>query len=408
MAVLSYTFLYKAVDQNNKITEGVVESFSAVFAKRKLRKDGFLVLWVTREKDSFFKKDIFSFFSTGFSKMERIIFFRNFAAMLASGMAVVSTLHVLREQAKSARTVKMIKSLIHDVENGQKLSVAMSKFKGQFPVYLTEIVNVGEVSGELSGFLENIASTLERDYEISRKVISAMMYPLIVISLMLVVMMVLLVFVLPQIQQLYDELKAPLPLPTKIIVGASLFVKTHPISLGFSVLGFIIFLALVLKTKRGKYFFHALSLKLPFFGELIKDYNLARFFRGMEALLTSGVSLLESIKISKKTVKNTVYTRIINTMETVLVHGVPLSDALKPFPKLFPSQSRHMVKMGEEAGKFETAFRHTTNYYERSIQYKIGMMNTFLEPMLILIVGIAVGALGVSIFLPIYQVSSII
>jgi type IV pilus assembly protein PilC len=312
---------------------------------------------------------------------------------------------VLEDQARTKKGKNIIRSIFKDIENGHKLSEGMEKFPKCFPPYLVEIIKVGEVSGELSDTLDNISINLERDYEISKKVVGAMMYPLIVISLMFIVMGVLIIYVLPQIAGLYNELGSTLPLPTRVLLESSNYLKTHPFQISGIVLLISAIIVALLRTKRGHYIFHYIMLRLPFFGELIKEFNLVRFFRGLEALFKSGVSIVNSIKIAKKTLKNDVYLRSIEGMEPILVHGVPLTDVLKPLPFLFPLQIQHMVEVGEQAGKFDVTFKHVVMYYERSINHKINTMNSFLEPALIVIVGFMVGALALSIFLPIYQVS---
>jgi len=401
------TYTYKLVTQENHIREGTISAFSKRAAEKRLTNDGSIVILISRDKNSLLGKNV-ALPMSGFSAMERILFFRNLAMMISAGLSMVEGLDVAADQVKSGNVKKSIRAMAHDIENGQKLSVAMSKFPKHFSRFLVETINVGEITGRLSETMDRIATDLEKDYELKRKVIGAMAYPIVVIFVMIIVATGLIVYVLPEIAKLFEELEAPLPLITRVLFSWSVFIGHHPfVVVGFSGLT-ILFIFWFLKLKRGRYMAHYALLRLPLFGPLIKEYNLALFFRAVEALLISEVSLVQAVRVAQSTVKNDVFRKAIDGIPPILLHGVALSEALEPFPFLFPSQTRKVIGVGERTGRLEEMFRRITLHYEQSVDHKTKMLMTLIEPILMVTIGIVVGGIAVSIFLPIYNVATII
>jgi type IV pilus assembly protein PilC len=208
---------------------------------------------------------------------------------------------------------------------------------------------------------------------------------------------------LPHIAALFRELGAPLPLPTKVLLATSVFVQTNPFIVIGVVVSIIILIILALRTKKGRYFFHYVALKIPIFGKLTREKNLALFFRTLEALFASGISLMRSVEVAKKTIKNTVYQKVLDGICPVLLHGTNLSEAFKPFPFLFPLQLQRIIEVGEESGKLEESFRNLNEYYDRTVRHKTQMITATLEPIVLIIAGLAVGGLALSIFMPLYE-----
>lgn len=403
-------YSYRLIDKDHRIKTGTHTALTKGSALRALSKDGATVLLITNEGRIFGGlKDIeISFLTRGFSTLERIIFFRNFSSMLSVDVPMITTLSVLEEQAKKKKMKRVIEKLREDVENGKPLSDAMRRFPQHFPEYIIETLRVGEFTGGLSETLDKISITLEHDYEISRKVTGAIAYPLVVITVMVAVVVLLVVTVLPKIAQIFEEFNAPMPLPTRILIGIGTILGANPFLISGSVLAIIAAIIFTYKTRKGKYIFHYLFLKLPIFGELIKEYNLVRFFRSLEVLFKSGIPLVRSVAISEKTMKNVVYRTAIASIHPALMHGAPLTEVLKPFPKLFSLQTRRTLEVGERAGKYDETFVHLTRQYERSIHHRVTIMNSLLEPVLMLCVGVVVGGIALSIFMPIYQVSNVL
>jgi len=232
-----------------------------------------------------------------------------------------------------------------------------------------------------------------------------MAYPAVIVVVMIGVIVILSMVVLPKIAELFIELEVPLPLPTRALLATGGVIGHHPWELGVGGAIAAAGLAYFLRLPAGRSTVDRALLRIPVFGTLIKEFNLVRFFRATGSLVASGASLVRSVAIAKKTVKSRPYRAAIEAIEPLLLHGTMLSETLKPFPRLFPEQARHMIAVGEETGRFDDTFRHLTEYYERTIRHKVGMLTAMIEPILMVIVGVIVGGLALTIFLPLYQAS---
>ena len=396
------SFNYKVVDKKNKIISGTMKSASKRRIRKKLEKDGSTVLFIVPEKNSAFSLRSLPFLSR-FSTAERINFFRNLAAMVVAGVTVSDSLRVLKEQMPNKQAKKAVSEMIGDIENGQKLSIAMKKApKKYFSEFLIEAVNVGEVAGKLTDTLDRISDDLQYEYDLRRKVKASMTYPGIVVFVMLIVATIMMVYVLPQIASLFTELEVNLPLPTRILLWTSNFIQSYYYFIIAFIILFIVVFVLLLKNVKTRYYIHYAYLKMPIFGKLIKETNLSLFFRSLEALFAAGISLLRSIEVSEKTLKNEVYRKTLTAMNPILIHGTNLSEVMKPFPFLFPLQLQRMVEVGEKTGKLEESFKRLCGYYDRSVKHRTDTLTATIEPLIMIIAGIGVGIIALSIFMPIY------
>jgi len=395
-------YTYKTVDKKNKMVGGSISAPAIWFARKKLEKQGQTIIFLVRDENSFGLRKLMSYISR-FSKPDQIAFFRNLATMLGAGVPIAETLRVISGQTKSRRAKKVINEMVTDISNGKQLSSAMKKHPELFTPFLMETVNVGEISGRLNKTLERISGELEHDYELQREVQSQLAYPLVVITVMFAVLILMTTYVLPKIATLFLELNLKLPLPTRVLLAGGLFLQKYLlfIFIGFAVLMVLMFF--ILKSKKVEYLVHNFFLHLPIFGEIIRESNLVFFFRSLESLMASGVSFPRAVEVSEKTLTNDVYQAALRQMYPLLLQGIPFSDALKPFPYLFPAEAQSIIEVGGRTGKLEESFVYVTNYYERSLKIRARTITALIEPILMLVVGFAVGFIALSIFLPIYQ-----
>ena len=395
-------FTYKLVNKKDKVIGGSITARSKAQALKKINQDGSTVLFVIPDKDPRLSRKILSL-GSGFSTTNKILFFRNLAAMIASNVSVVDALRVFQEQERSKQMKKVITAMVRDIENGAKLSDAMKKNPRYFSEYIIGTVDIGELSGRLVETLDRISEDLQYEYDLKKTVQASLAYPAVVLCSMTVVLITMMVYVLPKIADLFRELDAELPFITKVLISISTFIRMHPFILAGSIMGIFVLLLLSLKTKKGRFIISYMNLRMPVFGSLIKETNLALFFRTLEALFSSGISLVHSIDIAKKTVKNELYKKSLEAIKPILVHGTKLSDALKPFPFLFPLQIQRIVEVGEQSGKLEESFKRLNMYYDRNVRHKTKTLTSLIEPVILIVVGISVGIIALSIFLPIYE-----
>jgi len=397
-------FVYRIINKENRIIRGTITAPSKNVAHKRLSKEGKTVLFVSKESPLRISIYI-PFISKNFSKTERVYFLRNLSTMLASGLSLADALRTLEQQSKSTRLKKVLLSIIGDIQNGQKLSNTLAKYPKYFPKFLVESIRIGEISGQLNDTLDRLSDDLERQQELESKIKEQMAYPVIVILFMLVVLVGLVVFVLPKIAALYEEIGVPLPLITRSILGVKDFLSAYPLQILLVIFLFASGFTMALRTKRGHYIFNRTLLKMPIFGPIIKEFNLATFFRSLQSLISSGAQLMTAVDITKNTISNDVYREALKTARPLLSHGVPLSGVLEHFPALFPLQLRRIIEVGERSGRLDESFTRLTDYYDRAVRHRAQIMTSLLEPLLIIGVGIVVMLIALSIFLPIYETS---
>jgi type IV pilus assembly protein PilC len=405
-------YYYRIIDSENKVQTGTVYAIARVHAQMRIEQlfVGATVLVLARQTSllSLLAKIEVPFLTRAMTGAEEIVFYRNFASMLGVGLPMSSTLGVLADQARSEKMKKVLAELQKMVENGKPLSASMLAHPKHFPEHICETLRVGEATGNMVPTLDQISTNLERDYEISRKVIGAITYPLVVMAVLILVAGLLITMVLPKIVALFEEMNAELPIFTRILVGIGNILSEHPLELAVLFVATVAISVSTYRTEKGKYVIHGFFLKTPIFGELIKEYNQVRFFRAMKTLFASGIALAEASEISVKTMRNTVYQKAIRDSHEALLRGTKLSETLMQYPSLYNLQTRRMLEIGEQAGKYDETFDHLTKHFERSVHYRVQIMNSVLEPILILIVGAVIGGLALSIFMPIYSASEVI
>ncbi len=401
-----FKYIYKSVTEDRKIHEGTLWAFSKNHAHKKIIARDETVVIAYRKKLDFFSN--YFRISFGFSKFERILFFRNLSAMLSSGLPLTAALEVLNDQVRGAGIKKALVTISKDIENGTPLSKAMRKYPKYFSPYIVDTLHLGEITGTLVNTLDRVSVDLEKNYELSRKVTQALAYPIIILIVMVILCTILTFYVLPKIAQLFYELKAPLPIFTRILLGAGAAISGHPILFILCAVILILAIFFTLRTKKGHYAFDYMLISLPVIGKIMKEYNLVKFFRALETLVSSGISWVEGVEVAKKTLNNDLYREAIETVQPILIHGETLSQALKPYPSLFPLQTQKILAVGEQTGRFENTLKNITVYYERSLEHTTQILTSLIEPVLMIIIGVVVGGLALSIFLPIYQISNAI
>ncbi len=400
-------YSYKLVTKDGLLKSGSISAYTKRGAEKSLSKDDSMVIFISNKNRFFWKKRIDLSWSV-FSEMEKINFFRNLSMMISSGLSIIEALTISSGEIKNGKTRKVIDVMISEMKNGKRFSKTMAQFPNYFSQFIIETINVGEISGTLNEVLDRIAVDLEKNREIKRKIINALIYPLIITSAMVVVVVILMIYILPEIGKIYQSLDAPMPLPTKILLNIGDFLRFNSHILLLTLIISIISSLFLLRIKKVRYAFDYLILKIPVLGDLIKEYNLVLFFRSSESLVKSGISIVSSVDIASKTIKNNVYKKAFNTIYPILLRGVPFSHVLVRFPFLFSVQTRKIIEVGERTGNINNSFDRITNYYESTFDYKVKMMTTVIEPVLMLMLGVVVGVMAISVFLPIYQIVDII
>lgn len=377
----------------------------AQWVRFKLKRDKNTVLFVRREN----KNPTLSHKRTGLvslSSLQQILFFRNLAMMVDSGITLSEALRNSAMQAKGFGVFRVLNNIYFEVSNGTPLSRALQRYPSVFAPYIAKTIEVGEQSGTLSQTLDRISIDLERGYELRRKVIGAISYPMIILFFMLITAALLIVMVLPQIVKLFADLDAELPTTTKLLQAAGEFMRNHPIEIVGGLLIIVVSFFLLMRVRGFRLFVHASLLRLPVFGNLLKEYSLSVLTRALSTLLASGITFVQALETVKGTVRNESYIHMLERMYPVVLQGGLFSDAMQVSPFHFPDQFRYLVEVGENTGKLKASFEKASTHYERSVLFQTQMLTTLLEPLLMLVAGVLVGFLAFSIFGPLYNIAT--
>jgi type II secretory pathway component PulF len=401
-------FIYKAKTRPKDIIQGSLEASSQDEAIKKINQLGYFPLEVKEEKSVPTQPKDFSF---SFPRKKKfnflVIFTRQFSDLLDSGLTVLQSIDLIYKQTYQPQLKEMISHLRDFVRDGDSLSVALSRYPEFFDNFFINIVRSGEISGNLSLVLKRLADFTEREADIRSKIRTSLAYPVLIALIGAVTIFILLTFVVPRLEMMFTELSQRLPFPTVILINISNFLSSYW-WLIIIILGLIVLYFKMLKrTKDGRLSIDRLKINLPLFGEFIKKSQIAHFARTLAELLVNGVTVIQAIDAVTEVLDNEVLRRDTQRMLQEITDGSSLSNALSK-SKYFPEFMVSLVAVGEQSGQPEKSLFKIAESFERQTDRMIKVITSLLEPMLILIVGLAVGFIVISMLLPIFQMNLMI
>lgn len=342
-----------------------------------------------------------------YSSRDMMIFCRQFATMLKTGVSVLQSLHILSGQKEIARMQPEIRAAAMEIEQGSSLANALRSRPGSFPGVMINMVDAGEASGTIGTVMVKLADHFEKQHDFREKIRSATLYPLFMVLVSIAVMLVMIMFVLPQFAQIFDTMGMEMPFFTRILLSVSGMAGDY---MALLICAFACAAALtyrLAKTDKGKQKLDRLRLSLPFFGKLYRQAMAARYARTMAALLASGVNLHSALEMTDRVVNNTVISQSIYKLSEALSRGEPLAASMKKEAS-FPPLLAEMVRVGEETGALDQTLYDTALFYEQEVAYVVDRLSSIIEPAMLLLVGLFIGILVFSIFSPMYQVFEMI
>lgn len=335
---------------------------------------------------------------------EKMLFTRNLAVMISSGLPVPRAIQNMSVQTKNKRFSKVLTQVGEDLQTGMTFAEALSKYPGIFNELFVNMIGVGEISGNLEEVLDILATQLEKDNDLVSKVRGALIYPMVIVFVMIGVGILMLTYILPKIVSVFQGLDVQLPATTMFIIGISDFLRNHYILVPLGAFVIIIGVRFFAHTQAGKSFFGKLFLYLPIFGPIIIKVNCARFARIYSSLLKSGVPVVRALGIISKTLTNVHYKKAIDVAVADIQKGVNLSEILSRYPRLFPVLVPQIVQVGEETGQTEMVLRRLAEFYEDEVSQITKNMSSIIEPVLMVIIGTGVGFFAVAMLQPMYSV----
>ncbi|NEP45424.1 MAG: type II secretion system F family protein [Okeania sp. SIO2H7] len=335
------------------------------------------------------------------------VFARQFAAMFNAGVPMVRCLKVLQEQSSNYKIKYALKMISAEVEEGTELSEAMRKHPACFDELFLSMVAAGEVGGVLDEVLERLAVMLEKNAKTLSEIKSAMSYPKTVMFIALAVFFGMTTFLLPTFAKIFEEIGTELPAFTVFMLGISAFCRTWPPIPQVTAIGTIIFIyvvyTMVYKTEQGRLFFDKIFLKLPIFGDIIEKSAVARFCMIFGTLTRSGVPMLKSLEIVRNVAGNAAIAESVEYARQEIQSGGMISLALQE-KKVFPSLAVQMMAIGEETGELDAMLMKVGAFYEQEVEEAVKSLTSMLEPLMIVVIGAMVGAILLSMYLPMFKV----
>jgi type IV pilus assembly protein PilC len=398
------SYAYTAINASGLELDGEINAPDQGAAREALRVRGLLALSLTEKQAS--SKGILAVKKVKAKSLQ--VFSRQFATMVEAGLNVVTALLVLEEQTEDKKLAAVVSEVRADVEGGLLLSQALARHPNIFSRLYVAMVEAGEAAGVLDVVLDRVAFQIEKDTKIRRRVRGAMMYPLMVMSFATLVLIGMLMFLVPVFVNIFQQLGGDLPTLTKIVLTMSNILKGY-FYIIFPVWGGLIFgFFRYKKTPRGKRMWDKFRLKLPVgIGKVVLKVGMARFSRTLATLVASGVDIIRSLEITGQTSGNSLIEEATLHVRERVHQGVPIAVPLAESP-IFPPMVAHMVRVGEETGELEKMLEKIADFYEDEVDTSVATLTSIIEPLMMIGVGIMVGIIIISMYLPMFKLLTLI
>ena len=398
-------FVFKAKNKEGIVKEGVIEAASQESAVSVLQKNGMLPLKVTVEGESGqLTKAILKYYDRVTDK-ELIIFFKQLAILIEDRVPIISSLTAIGEQSTNKYFQKVVQEIINDIDEGVPLSDAMAQHKDVFSPLSINLLRAGEASGNLRKYVDYVADNIEKNYTLAARVRSAMIYPAIVLVVFFLVGFAIVSFILPRLTEVIKSMAIDVPWYTQLLMVVGDFMGKYWWAVAIIIAGAVGGFIYYIKSPDGKKEMDLWKIKMPILGPVFRGIYIARFAENLGILLVGGIPIIRALTIVSTVINNSVYEAIIlKTAEQVKVGG-NMSDVLKK-SVLIPPVVSNMIKIGEESGQVDAVLKHISNFYDQETEMSTKNLSTLIEPVLIVVIGIAVGFMAVAILLPIYNVAN--
>lgn len=396
-------FVWKARTLQGEVQNGIISARHERDVIGELRRRRLIVLSIRQKA-----KDVtLPRIGTGVKRKDLVVFSRQFATMINSGLPLIQCLEILGSQVENPNLARIIQEVCSDVEAGNTLSDSLAKHEKVFTPLFINMVAAGEAGGILDRVLFRLAEYLEKSNSIRRKVKGAMVYPAVVMSIAIIVTIFLLVFVIPTFAKLFESSGLSLPLPTRVTIAASNFMMAAwPFLLIMTIVA-VVGLRRYHRTDRGEYRIDSLLLKIPHLGELLRKAAIARFSRTLGTLLSSGVPILDAMEITATTSGNRVIQEAVMSSRSSIASGDTISEPLGK-SAVFPPMVVQMIRVGEETGEMDNMLNKIADFYEDEVDVAVETLTSVLEPILIVGIGFIVGGMVISMYLPIFRLATAI
>lgn len=395
-------YFYKAKSFKGEEKSGFMEVNNVHQLAQILRKDGLILIRAVPEEKAKRKFEI-SLPFRGVSLKEKMFFTRNLQVMISAGLPLPRAIRTLSAQAKSKKFKKVLLEIEREIIRGRNFSDTLSSYPNIFSELFQSMVKIGEETGNLEEALKIMARQMEKENELRSKLIGAMIYPAVIICAMIGVGILMLIMVVPKLASAFEELNIELPITTKLIIAFANFLM-HKWYFAIIILVFLIFLFLqILKIKSGKKFIDKFTLKVPIISPIVRNTNSAYTVRTLGSLISAGVPLPRSLEIISKTLGNIYYRNAMNEAVKRVRKGEKLSKVLESYKDIYPLTVIQMIAVGEETGETSNILEKLAEFYEAEVANATKNLVSLIEPLVMIVIGGAVGFFAISMIQPIYS-----
>lgn len=394
-------FKYMAVDDRGQYIKGLIEAQNFDLAMENLKSRGYWILELVDPSKSLLKKDI-SFGGPRIKIDQFTVFCRQLATMYRAGVNLVEALQIMSRQTGSKVFRKVLEEIIEDMKGGMQFSAAAASHPTIFTAVFVNVVRAGEVSGNLDEMLHRLAVFYEKEYYTKQKVSSAMVYPAIMGIVMVMVITFMMIFVIPRYVQNFEAMGMELPKPTQIVIAVSDAIQQYWYLIPIVIIVPMLIVKALQHNARSRYWIDYWKLRMPVFGQLWHKQAIARFSRTFTSLYGAAIPMLHTLTITSKVVSNDAIAKLILDSRESIRGGHSIAD---PFRKswLFPPMVVHMLAIGEKSGSLDTMIEKVADFYEADVDAMADRLKAMLEPIMLLVIAVAVGAIVVAIMLPVFK-----
>jgi type IV pilus assembly protein PilC len=402
---VALTFDYKVRDKSGGLVEGQLEGDSIALVVRRLREMGYMPISVTPKSSVSMKTEIkIPGLSDRVKLREVAVLTRQLSTMVDSGLSVVRSLGILGSQVDNPELARVLNEVRLDVEHGSSLSTACTRHPKVFSNLYCTLVAAGEVGGNLDEVLGSLAKTIEKQADLNRTIRSAMTYPVVVLSVMVLIFTAIIIFIVPVFQNLFSSLGGKLPLPTQLLIDLSKIVASlWSLLIIVTVILIVVAFRKWIATESGRVKFDRFKLRPPIFGPLFHKVALARVASTLSSLISSGVPILESLDISAETSGNRTVGDVLRLAKDGVREGRPLADPLREHEDVIPSLVVQMIEVGEQTGALDNMLGKVAEFYDAEVAATVNNLTSLLEPLLTLVMGVGVGVMVISLYLPMFS-----
>lgn len=392
-------FAYKARNLSGQTVTGRVEADNQGAAVARLRDKNFFV--VSIKPLGGLVLDIGKILGLKIKTKDMALFCRQFATMSEAGIPILQCLNILAGQTENKSLRSVVREVVIDIEKGKGLTEAFKGYRGKLPALFINLLDTGETSGTLDQALGRLATQFEKDHEMREKIKSAMTYPLLVAAFSILAMVALIIFIVPIFVDIFNQMGATLPLPTRILIFISDIVKHYWYALPVAFLSVFVAIKRTLATRKGKIAVDRLLIRLPVVGKMINKTVTARFSRTLATMLRSGVPLMQSLETLEEVVDNTIAAREIFEARLMVREGEKMAPTFMK-GKFFPPMAVSMISVGEESGSLDSLLEKLALFYEQEVEAIIARLSSIIEPIMIAGVGAMVAFIALSIYMPLF------